>query len=235
MSSSTWEERPTPAQMMSPPDSYRPDHSYAPSEHGSGKKCNEDHRAGGDGYASPVSAARDYSDQGSVKGYGSGVKGYGSGGLHSHQSTTHASHDGSLKDFVNDHSYGSNGDHRGDDKHSSSARFSSSRNGSVKEYGSDHGSGRNVAGDNTRGSSDYGGHHSGDHAETVHQDISDYVSCNRKDYVRPGMSWLDRRSFLIGEPCAVPLDWDHHPALRQVPPGEHQNYRFASPDFTGMT
>lgn len=224
MSSSKWEERPTPVRM-NPPYSYRPDHSYMPNEHGSEKKSNEDHGRGGDGYASPPSAPRDYSDQGSVKGYGEGVKDYGNN-LHCHH--THAGHDGSLKDFVNDH-YGNGGvDNTGDEN--GSARLFSSRNSSnhssVKEFGSDHGSGRKYG--DTRGSSDcgYGGHYSDDHARNeTHQD-SDYVS-NPKDYVRPGMSWLDRRSFHVGEPCAVPLDWDHHPALRQVPPDEHQNYRFA--------
>lgn len=73
-----------------------------------------------------------------------------------------------MKDFVNDYSYGLNGDYRGDDKYSSSVRFFSSWNGSVKEYGSDYGSGRNVVGDNIRGLSDYGGYYSGDYVEMVY-------------------------------------------------------------------
>ena len=205
---------------MNAPNSY----SYVPSEHGSGKKSNlED----GDGYASPPSAPRDYSDQGSVKGYGSGVKGYGSS-IHSYHDTAHASHEsheGSLKDF--NHYGNGGGNHRGDEH--SSTRFSNSRNGSnhssVKEFGSDHRSSRTVG--DIRGSSDCG---YGDHE--THED-SNYVS-NFKGFVRPSMSWLDRRSFHMGDPCALPLDWDHHPILRQVPPEQRQNYRFARTLFLGI-
>lgn len=212
MSSYTWEDRPTPAQT-SPPDSYRPDQSYAPigSEHHSGKRFIDDQGRRGGGCASVPSLPRDYSDQGSVKGYSSEVKGYGSN-PHSHL--------GSLKDFTNNN-YGAGGGDNGGNDHRS-ARFSGSQNGShlstVKDFGSDHGSGRTVG--DTRGSADYRytGHCSGDHAiNEAHRD-SNYV-------IPPSLSWLNRRSFHMGEPCAVPLDWKYHPTLRQVPLDEHQNYR----------
>ncbi|KAG0575209.1 hypothetical protein KC19_VG327200 [Ceratodon purpureus] len=202
MSSSTWEDRATPAQT-SPPDSYHPDQPYAHSDHDSRKGCNDDPGTCNYGYASPPSLPRYYSDQGSVHD-NNRVKGHGS--------IPH-SHHGSVKDFpIN---YGGSGGGNGGD-YQGSVRLSGSRNGShhssVKDFGSDHGSGHS--------------HFCSYLAKNEAKQDNNSVTL-QEDFVRPSMSWLDRRSFHMGESCAVPLNWKYHPTLRQVPPEEQQNYRHA--------
>lgn len=176
---------------------------------------------GGDGYASPPSEARDYCDQPGRGDIDRGLRSYRSlpcSNPHSQRS--------SERDFASKYYAAGVSDHGGDNQ--GSTRFSGNQSGSlhssVKDFGSSQGSGEN--GGDAKEASEYacGGQFEGDHGFHEAHRNGDYGP-QSKGYVRPGMSWWDRRSFHSGETCADPLDWDHHPLLRQVPQDERQNFR----------
>ena len=234
MSTSTWNDHPTPAQM-SPHGSYQPnfdgedDNNYGrpgnPSDHydpddngtkyesyhGSMKNYDDDHQQQ---QQSPKQSSHHHdayshhgmSDGGSVKG------GYGGDGGSPH---------GSLKEFASDNGSGMRGS-----KYSGGHGGGSERGGGSLKDG--HG---DMMKEHKFGGSEYGdGGGRGlpvTHNSESERESAGGVMSSMMDSWRPGMSWIDRRTFCMGDSCAAPPDWENHPILRQVPTQDHQAYRYS--------
>lgn len=242
MSTSTWNDHPTPAQMSphgsyhpnfdgeddnygrpgKPSDHYDPDDSGNKYEsyHGSMKNYDNDHQQqespkhsshhhdsssprGYNGSGNEAYSNHGMSDRGSVKGYG------GDGG----------SPHGSLKDFASDNGSGMRS------KYGGGHGGGSERGGSLKD-------GHGDVKEHKFGGSEYedGGGRGGNGLPITHNYDSERESAggvsSMMDSWRPGMSWIDRRTFCMGDSCAAPPDWENHPILRQVPTQDHQAYRY---------
>ena len=228
MSTSTWNDHPTPAQM-SPHESYHPnfdgeDDNYGrpgnPSDHydpddngnkyesyhGSMKNYDHDHQQ--QQQESPKHASHHHDSSSPPRGYnsGSGNDAYSHHGMSDRGSVKgYGGEGGSLKEFASD-----NG------------------SGVRSKYGGGHGGGSERGGGSLKdGHGDGGGRglpmtHNYDNERESAGGVSSMM-----DSWRPGMSWIDRRTFCMGDSCAAPPDWENHPILRQVPTQDHQAYRYS--------
>lgn len=210
MSTSTWNDHPTPAQM-SPHGSYHPNFDGEDDNYNAPGKLGDRYDPHDDGinYTSDHGSMRNYDDAYSKHGMSDrgSVKGYGSGG----------SPHGSLKDFASDNGSGMRSKHGGGSERGGMALKDG--HADAKDH---HKFGRSECGD--------GGGYGGNGSPIAHNYDSEHESAggvgSMMDSWRPGMSWIDRRTFCMGDSCAAPLDWENHPILRQVPTQDRQAYRY---------
>jgi hypothetical protein len=230
MSTSTWNDHPTPAQM-SPHGSYQPNFD------------GED-----DNYGRPGNPSDHYDpdDNGNkYESYHGSMKNYDHDHQQQQESPKHSSHHHDSNDAYSHHGMSDRGSVKGGyagDGGSLKDFASDNGSGMRSKYGGGHGGGSERGGGSLKdGHGDmmkehkFGGSEYGDgngrglpmtHNYESERESAGGMMSSMMDSWRPGMSWIDRRTFCMGDSCAAPPDWENHPILRQVPTQDHQAYRY---------